>query len=62
MFPGDFVIAQEEAIAKGIRRIVALTGTEASKATKRAEQLENEVNALKSLAGKDKVRYFRQIS
>lgn len=28
---GDFVIASEEAIAKGIRRIVALTGPEASK-------------------------------
>lgn len=28
---GDFVIASEEAIAKGIRRIVALTGPEAVK-------------------------------
>jgi alanyl-tRNA synthetase len=28
---GIFVIASEEAIAKGIRRIVALTGPEASK-------------------------------
>lgn len=28
---GGFVIASEEAIAKGIRRIVALTGPEASK-------------------------------
>jgi len=28
-----FVIASEEAIAKGIRRIVALTGPEASKVT-----------------------------
>jgi len=28
---GDFVISAEEAIAKGIRRIVALTGPEASK-------------------------------
>ncbi|XP_018495959.1 alanine--tRNA ligase, cytoplasmic [Galendromus occidentalis] len=51
---GDFVIAQEEAIAKGIRRIMALTGTEAAKATKRAEHLESEVNTLKSLVGKDK--------
>ena len=52
---GDFVIAQEEAIAKGIRRIMALTGTEAAKATKRAEQLENEVNVLKNHVAKDKV-------
>lgn len=28
---GDFVISSEEAIAKGIRRIVAITGPEASK-------------------------------
>lgn len=28
---GDFVISVEEAIAKGIRRIVALTGPEATK-------------------------------
>jgi len=31
---GGFVIASEEAIAKGIRRIVALTGPEASKVTR----------------------------
>ena len=28
---GDFVIVAEEAIAKGIRRIVAVTGAEATK-------------------------------
>lgn len=55
------MIAQEEAIAKGIRRIMALTGTEAAKASKRAEQLEKEVEALKSLVGKDKVRCFCRI-
>lgn len=32
---GDFVICSEEAIAKGIRRIVALTGTEATKVNRR---------------------------
>ncbi|KAK2723795.1 hypothetical protein QYM36_002215 [Artemia franciscana] len=36
---GDFVIASEEAIAKGIRRIVALTGPEATKAIKKADRL-----------------------
>lgn len=45
---GDFVIASEEAIAKGIRRIVALTGPEASKALKKAELLQNNLNQLKS--------------
>lgn len=45
---GDFVIASEEAIAKGIRRIVALTGPEAARALKRAELLENKLNDLKT--------------
>ncbi|KAL0274298.1 UNVERIFIED_CONTAM: hypothetical protein PYX00_006755 [Menopon gallinae] len=45
---GDFVISSEEAIAKGIRRIVALTGPEASKAIKKAELFENELNEIKS--------------
>ena len=44
----DFVITSEAAIAKGIRRIVALTGPEASKALKKAELLQNNLNQLKS--------------
>ncbi|XP_039280952.1 alanine--tRNA ligase, cytoplasmic [Nilaparvata lugens] len=40
---GDFVIVSEEAIAKGIRRIVALTGPEASKALKLEKSLEKRV-------------------
>ncbi|XP_037076515.1 alanine--tRNA ligase, cytoplasmic-like [Pollicipes pollicipes] len=43
---GPFVIASEEAIAKGIRRIVALTGPEAQKALNRAAALENRLNTL----------------
>lgn len=34
---GDFVISAEEAIAKGIRRIVAITGPEASKVIMRIQ-------------------------
>lgn len=45
---GDFIISSEEAIAKGIRRIVALTGPEASKALKKSELLQNNFNKLKS--------------
>ncbi|XP_054722603.1 alanine--tRNA ligase, cytoplasmic-like [Uloborus diversus] len=48
---GDFVIASEEAIAKGIRRIVALTGAEAAKAIKKAEVFQNEVENLKNRIG-----------
>lgn len=51
---GDFVIASEEAIAKGIRRIVALTGPEATKALKRNEMLENNLNEIKSLVAESK--------
>lgn len=51
---GDFVIASEEAIAKGIRRIVALTGPEAAKALKKTELLENKLNSLKTSITADK--------
>lgn len=44
----DFIITSEEAIAKGIRRIVALTGPEAEKARKKTALLESEVNKLKT--------------
>ncbi|KAG8229437.1 hypothetical protein J437_LFUL010797 [Ladona fulva] len=45
---GDFAIISEEAIAKGIRRIVALTGPEASKALRKSHQLEVAVHELES--------------
>ncbi|XP_067651201.1 alanine--tRNA ligase, cytoplasmic-like [Haliotis asinina] len=44
---GQFVIQTEEAIAKGIRRIIALTGTEAAKAIHRCEVLEKSLSELK---------------
>lgn len=43
---GGYVIVSEEGIAKGIRRIVALTGPEAIKALIKAKVLEHEVNDL----------------
>lgn len=43
-----FVILSEEAIAKGIRRIIAVTGSEALKAHKKADQLEKDVKELSS--------------
>lgn len=45
---GDYVIVSEEGIAKGIRRIVALTGPEAIKALNKQSVLENEVNNVAS--------------
>ncbi|XP_033823610.1 alanine--tRNA ligase, cytoplasmic [Periophthalmus magnuspinnatus] len=41
-----FVIVSEEAIAKGIRRIVAVTGTEAQKAQRKADALHQALAAL----------------
>ncbi|KAJ8930486.1 hypothetical protein NQ314_016713 [Rhamnusium bicolor] len=51
---GDFVISSEEAIAKGIRRIVALTGPEATKAIKKNELLEKRLNEIKATIQADK--------
>ena len=44
----DFIITSEEAIAKGIRRIVALTGPEAEKARKKTALLEGELAKLQT--------------
>lgn len=43
-----FVIVSEEAIAKGIRRIVAVTGSEAQKALRKADALQKSLVALQS--------------
>lgn len=43
---GHLVISSEEAIAKGIRRIVALTGPEAERALARADRLEKRATEL----------------
>lgn len=51
---GDFVITSEEAIAKGIRRIVALTGPEATKALKKTELFKNEIDRLRATIAADK--------
>ena len=51
---GDFVIASEEAIAKGIRRIVALSGPEATKAQKKAAVLQSHLEQLQATITTDK--------
>jgi alanyl-tRNA synthetase len=45
---GPFIIASEEAIAKGIRRVVALTGPEATKAINKQKLLETELGKVKT--------------
>lgn len=42
------VITAEEAISKGIRRMIAVTGAEAEKADRQAQRLEKDVNELKA--------------
>ncbi|XP_009702540.1 PREDICTED: alanine--tRNA ligase, cytoplasmic, partial [Cariama cristata] len=45
---GHFVIVSEEAIAKGIRRIVAVTGAEAQKALRKVDSLRKLLSALEA--------------
>ena len=52
---GPFIIAAEEAIAKGIRRVVALTGPEAVKALNKAKLLENELNKVTGIINEGKL-------
>lgn len=50
---GNFVITSEEAIAKGIRRIVALTGPEADKALNRSERFKTDIEKLQAIIAAD---------
>ena len=45
----SFILVSEEAISKGIRRIVALTGPEALRAEKRCDALEERVENIQNL-------------
>ncbi|KAF9458438.1 tRNA synthetases class II (A)-domain-containing protein [Collybia nuda] len=50
----DFVITEESGIAKGIRRIVAVTGHEAYEVSRVAMSLKEKLDGLERLDGKDK--------
>ncbi|XP_014270816.1 alanine--tRNA ligase, cytoplasmic isoform X2 [Halyomorpha halys] len=52
---GDFIITNEEAIAKGIRRLIAVTGPEAEKAQQRVKALESSVLILKNIIEKNMI-------
>ncbi|GJJ06642.1 hypothetical protein Clacol_000836 [Clathrus columnatus] len=50
----DFVVTEESGIAKGIRRIVAVTGYEAQEATRVADSLSAKFDLIEKKTGKDK--------
>lgn len=50
----DFVITEESGIAKGIRRIIAVTGHEAHDVTRRANDLKAKLDRIDLLNGKEK--------
>jgi hypothetical protein len=49
-----FVITEESGIAKGIRRIIAVTGQEASDASREANALSAELDRIDKMTGKEK--------
>ena len=50
----DFVITEESGIAKGIRRIVAVTGHEAAEVWRVADSLKARLDYLDTIDGKEK--------
>jgi alanyl-tRNA synthetase len=50
----DFVITEESSIAKGIRRVVAVTGHDAHEVSRQGADFERELERIEGLHGKDK--------
>lgn len=50
----DFVILEESGIAKGIRRLIGVTGQEAAEAKRQAQILTERLNQLEVSEGKEK--------
>lgn len=48
------MITEESGIAKGIRRIIAVTGHEAAEATRQADVLKVKLDRIEASSGKDK--------
>lgn len=50
----DFVITEESSIAKGIRRVVAVTGHDAHEVSRKAVEYETKLERIEQLQGKEK--------
>ena len=50
----DFIVTEESGIAKGIRRVVAVTGHEAAEARRQGESLTAQLNRIESLGDAEK--------
>lgn len=58
----DFVIVEESGIAKGIRRIIAVTGHEAQDALRLAKYLEERIQRANGLSRKEKDPTLKELS
>lgn len=56
----DFVVIEEGSIAKGIRRIVAVTSTEAHEVSRIAAEFTKRLDWIETLEGKDKETALKQ--
>lgn len=50
----DFIVTEESGIAKGIRRIVAVTGHEAAEAHRKAQYLAAKLDRIEAMTASDK--------
>lgn len=57
-----FVITEESGIAKGIRRIIAVTGKDASDVTRQANALSSRLDQIDKLVGKQKDAEMKEFS
>ncbi|KAG8767542.1 Alanine--tRNA ligase, partial [Serendipita sp. 397] len=58
----EFTIMEESGIAKGIRRLIAVTGTEAREAVKTAELFESRFSAVQAMTGREKEEGYKALT